>query len=117
MQVAAGTQGQKHIKQQYRPLRPVLPSMYPEHSGDIHSVPSGRQGVKLRYYLPAIVAVPPHLEPRKVSTSPIGLAIALVLLPAKSRPTARGLVATSSTIKEPESPLFKKELAELAITT
>jgi hypothetical protein len=30
------------------------------------------------------------------------LAIALVLLPANKRPTARGFVAASSTINEPE---------------
>ena len=44
---------------------------------------------------------------RNRSTWPIGFAIALELLPAKSRPTARGFVVTSSTIKEPESPLFR----------
>ena len=51
----------------------------------------------------------PGLQPRSVahhrraadwlSTSPIGLAIAVVLLPANSRPTARGLVVTSSTMQ------------------
>src|SRR5438270_6560913 len=63
-----------------------------------------------RYYWPTIVA------PRKFKTSSIGLAIALVLLPANKRPTACGLVAASSTINEPESPLFKNELRELLMT-
>jgi hypothetical protein len=46
----------------------------------------------------------------------IGFAIALVLLPAKSKPTARGFVVTSSTISDPESPLFKNLLPLFAIT-
>ena len=39
-----------------------------------------------------------------------------MLLPAKSNPIARGLVATSSTINEPESPLFKNLLPLFPIT-
>ena len=56
------------------------------------------------------------LAPRKLNTSLIGLAIASVLLPAKSNPTDRGFVALSSTINDPESPLFKNLLALFAMT-
>src|SRR6266404_6562656 len=59
---------------------------------------------------------PTIVAPRKLRTWPIGLAIALVLLPAKRRPTARGLVVTSSTINEPESPLLRNLLPLLAMT-
>src|SRR6266487_1759421 len=43
-------------------------------------------------------------------TSLIGFAIAEVLLPANRRPTARGAVAASSTMSEPESPELRNEL-------
>ena len=55
-----------------------------------------------------LVGSPTIVAPRKPRTSSIGFAAALVLLPAKSRPIARGLVATSSTTSEPESPLSSK---------
>jgi len=48
--------------------------------------------------------------------SPIGFAIALVLLPAYRSPTARGLVARFCTMSEPESPEFRNLLLLLAIT-
>jgi hypothetical protein len=50
----------------------------------------GRSG-----YWPTMDAVPPSLGPRNCRTVPMGLAMALTPLPAESRPTARGLVATS----------------------
>src|SRR6266480_3956102 len=59
---------------------------------------------------------PTIVAPRNASTWPIGFAIAVVLLPAKSNPTARGFVAASSTISDPESPLSKNLLPLLAIT-
>ena len=46
----------------------------------------------------------------------MGFAIALLLLPAKSKPTARGFVVTSSTISEPESPLLRNLLLLFVIT-
>src|SRR6185503_10021870 len=59
----------------------------------------------------------PTIEaPRKLSTWPIGFAIADCELPANSRPTARAWVETSSTISEPESPLFKNREPRLRIT-
>src|SRR5439155_143691 len=48
------------------------------------------------------------VAPRNARTWPIGLAIASTLVPAKSSPTACGVVATSSTIIDPESPLLRK---------
>ena len=50
------------------------------------------------------------VAPRWLSTAPIGFATAIELLPANSRPTARGFVVTSSTIREPESPEFRNWL-------
>lgn len=47
---------------------------------------------------------PTMLTPKPVNTLLIGLATVRVLLPAKRSPTARGQVATFSTINEPESP-------------
>src|SRR5713101_9487130 len=77
-------------------------------------VPSKPDAVRFGFYyqrqFPTIVA------PRNERTWLIGFAIALVLLPAKSKPTARGFVATSSTISDPESPLFKNLLPLFAIT-
>src|SRR5438046_536803 len=70
-----------------------------------------RRPVKRCGQLPTIEA------PRKLSTCPIGLAIALVELPANSRPTARGLVVASSTISEPESPLLRKRDPLFLITS
>ena len=55
------------------------------------------------------------VAPRNVRTWPIGFAIASVLLPAKSNPTAWGFVETSSTISDPESPLSKKFFPPFAI--
>src|SRR5438034_1226508 len=48
------------------------------------------------------------VAPRNARTWPIGLAIASTLAPAKSSPTASGVVATSATISEPESPALTK---------
>ena len=62
------------------------------------------------HQFPTIVAV------RNASTSSMGFAIAVELLPAKSRPTAFGFVATSSTISDPESPLLRNLLPRFAIT-
>jgi hypothetical protein len=59
---------------------------------------------------------PTIVAPRKLSTCPIGLANASVLLAAKRRPIARGFGEVSSTINDPESPAFKKLLEELATT-
>ena len=42
--------------------------------------------------------------------------MALVLLPANSNPTARGLVETFSTISEPESPALRNLLPRLDTT-
>src|SRR4030043_463552 len=61
------------------------------------------------FYWPTIVA------PKKLRTSPIGLATARVLLPANKRPTALGLVLTFSTIREPESPPARNLLPRLLI--
>ena len=66
--------------------------------------------------LPTIVAVPPSLLPTNWSTGSIGFAMALVLLPAYSNPTARGFVATFSTMSEPESPARRNLLPRLEIT-
>lgn len=60
-------------------------------------------------YCPTIVA------PKKLRTSPIGFATARVLLPAYKRPTALGLIETSSTIREPESPPARNLLPLLLI--
>lgn len=51
---------------------------------------------------------PTIVAPRKLSTCPIGLANADVLLLAKSKPIAGGFVPTSSTKGDPESPAAKK---------
>ena len=59
---------------------------------------------------------PTIVAPRNESTSSMGFAIAVELLPAKSRPTARGFVPTSSTISDPESPLFRNLLPRFVIT-
>src|SRR4051812_32261960 len=68
------------------------------------------------YGEPTIVAVPPSALPTNVSTSPMGLAIAVLPPPAKSRPTAFGLASTSCTMSDPESPLFRNLLPLFAIT-
>src|SRR5438094_869747 len=56
------------------------------------------------------------VAPRNARTWPIGLAIASTLVPAKSSPTACGVVATSSTISDPESPLLRKWFPGFATT-
>src|SRR6476660_10348545 len=59
--------------------------------------------VKLVDGAPTIV-----IPENELSTASIGFAIATELLPAKSRPTARGVPYASSTINDPESPLSIK---------
>ena len=63
----------------------------------------------------ALDQLPTIDPPKNESTWPIGFATAIELLPANRSPTARALVLASSTINEPESPLFKNLLAVFRI--
>ena len=70
----------------------------------------------LRNFTERGYGVPTMVAPRKLKTWPIGFAIAVLLLPAKSKPIALGLVATSWTMSEPESPPARNRLP-LFLTT
>src|SRR5439155_20496076 len=109
-QPEARGQGAEHAVQQ-----PAHASCHGRSSQGQRPPRGGRDG-RRGSHQDVLVQLPTMVAPRKLSTCPIGFAIADCELPANSRPTARGFVATSSTMSEPESPLFRNREPLFLIT-